>query len=639
MEIVRRRNNWSQSLIIALFAICLMMVVAPKVSHAESGTTRSHGLSAFGDLAYPPDFEHFSYVIPVAPKGGTLSTTGIFAQNSFDNLNPFILKGDAAEGLTLLQSDGFSLVFESLMVKAGDEADAVYGLVASEAELPADRSWVTFYLRPEARFQDGTGITADDIVFSFNILKEKGDPIFRQNLRDVASATALGPHSVKYTFAEGVNTRDLPLIVAQLPILSKTYYSEHEFDETTLEPPLASGPYKVGRFEQGRYIEYERVKDYWAKDLPVNVGRWNFDNIRYSYYRDRQIKFQAFTAGEYDLREEFTSRTWATQYNFDAVKEGRVIKRSIDDETPSGVQGYFLNTRRPQFSDVRVRKALDLLHDFEWTNHNLFFGLYDRTTSFFQGADDLFAWGAPQKRELELLEKHRSQLPPQIFSRAYMPPKNNGSGNIRDNMAMAQQLFVEAGWNLDKGKLINANRTQLSIEFLTYEPSFGRVIAPYVENMKRLGIDARIRQVDTAQFQRRLEEFEFDIIVSRYSQRLTPGVELRNFFGSASADIVGSRNLAGIKDPVVDALIDEIISAENRKDLEAACRALDRVLREGHYWVPHWSKGAHHLAHWDKFGWPAVKPRYQRGILDTWWSLKAAKKNPPPKPKLEPDSE
>ncbi len=587
---------------------------------AEPASTISHGLSAFGDLKYPADFAHFDYVNPDAPKGGRLSTIGSIGRVTFDSLNAYILKGDPAEGLILLSSDGNSLVFDSLMVRAGDEPDAVYGLVAYEAELPADRTWVIFRLRPEARFHDGTPLTAEDVAFSFSVLKEKGDPIYRQNLRDVAAAEILGPHEIKYVFAAGAETRDLPLILAELPIFSKAYYATRAFDESTLEPPLGSGPYKVGAFEQGRFIEYDRVPDYWARDLPVNVGRWNFDTIRYEYFRDRTIGFQAFTAGAYDLREEFTSRVWATQYDFPAMLDGRAKRRVLPDATPSGVQGFFLNTRRQKFSDVRVREALDYAFDFEWTNKNLFYDAYQRTVSFFQGADDLMARGAPEGRELALLEPYRGQVPEAVFSRAYLPPVTNGSGRNRENLRKARALLAEAGWTTKDGRLVNAKGEPFTIEFLMFAPSFERIIAAYIRNLTLLGIDARMRLVDPSQFQRRMEEFDFDVVTERYSQRLTPGVELRNFFSSIAADLSGTQNLAGIRNPVVDALIDEVIAARSRAELTAAVRALDRVLREGHYWVPQWYKGTHTIAFWDKFAWPEIKPLYQRGIIDTWWA-------------------
>lgn len=582
-------------------------------------TSISYGLAAFGDLKYKADFQHFDYVNPKAPKNGKLILTGIIGLSTFDSLNAYILKGDAAEGMSLLGVDGVSLVFDTLMARAGDEPDALYPLVAREVEMPADKSWVIFRLNDQARFHDGTKLTAEDVAFSFNVLIEKGHPQYRQALRDVEDVQVLGPYEIKYIFAKDAETRDLPLSIAELPIFSKAYYTAHPFEESSMNPPLGSGPYKVGALEQGRFIEYTRVKDYWAKDLPVNVGRWNFETIRYDYFRDRTISFQAFTAHAYDLREEFTSRVWATQYHFPAVQDGRVRQRVLRDATPSGVQGYFYNMRRKKFSDVRTREALDLAFDFEWTNKNLFYGVYKRTVSFFQGAPELMAHGAPAGLELAALEPYRDQLPPKLFERAYMPPKSDGSGRIRNNLHKAQALLAEAGWRTERGRLVDENGAPFTIEFLIFEPSSERIIAAYIQNLKLLGIDASIRLVDPSQYQRRFEDFDFDVTTARFTQRNTPGVELRSFFSTQAAALPGTQNLAGIKDPVVDALIESIIAATSREALNARVRALDRVLREGHYWVPQWAKGVFHLAFWNKFSWPDIQPKYQRGILDTWW--------------------
>lgn len=590
----------------------------------SSHSTISHGLSIFGDLKYAKDFQHFDYVNPAAPKGGRLSTMPLSGLSTFDSFNGYILKGDSAEGVTLSGGEPASLMFDSLMVRAGDEPDAVYGLVAFEAELAGDRSWVTFRLRSEARFHDGSSLTSADAVFSFNILKKEGHPIYRMNLRDVVSAEMLGPYEVRYTFEKQAVTRDLPLIVAELPIFSRAYYENRPFGDSSLEPPLASGPYKVARFKQGTFVEYEHDRDYWAKDLPVNIGRWNFDIIRFDYFRDRNIGFQAFSANEYDMREEFTSRIWATQYNFPAVLDNRVALRTIPDENPSGVQGWFLNTRRPTLSDPRVRQAIDLAFDYEWTNKTLFHGIYDRTRSYFQGSLVLEAKDAPGPGERAYLETYREILPAQLFERAYLPPVTDGSGRNRQNLRAAQTLLAAAGWTLRGGRLANEQGDLFEVEFLNFEPSFERIVGPFVQNLSLLGIEAKIRLVDPAQYQRRVEEFDFDITSRRYTQSNTPGVELRNYFGSVAADLAGTQNLSGVKDPVVDALIEAVMAAKNRQELNDAARALDRVLREGHYWVSHWSKAAHHLAFWDKFAWPDVKPKFQRGVFDTWW-LKEAK--------------
>jgi microcin C transport system substrate-binding protein len=588
-------------------------------------TNVSHGISAFGDLKYLTDFEHFEYVNPQAPKGGSISTTPVYLPGTtFDSFNGFILKGDEAAGLKFETNDGGSLLFDSLLIQAWDEPDAMYGLVAYEVEYPPDRSWITFRLRSEAKFHDGSPLEAKDVVYSVNLLKEKGDPFYRQNLRDVESAEILGDHEVKFTFAEAAEKRDLPLVVAKLPIFSKAYYSENKFEESNLKKPLGSGPYTIGSFQQGRFVEYDRVKDYWAMDLPVNVGRWNFDKVRFEYYRDRTVSFQAFTANEYDLREEFTSRVWSTQYNFPAIQDGRVIKRSVADERIAGVQGAHINLRRTKFSDVRTRQALDYAFDYEWMNKNLFYGLYDRTTSYFQGSDVLVAEGKPSLEELEILNLYREQLPYSVFEVAYVPPVTDGSGRIRGNLSKARGLLEEAGWSVVDGKLVDAAGEQFEIEFLTYQPSSERVFAPYVKNLKLLGIDAQIRMVDAPQYERRKNDFDFDISTTRFGLgNSTPSVSLRNLYSSAAADSPGSFNMSGIKDPVVDDLIEKMIGASTRAEYVLTARALDRVLRTGHYWVSEWSNSTHNIAYWDKFVWPDIKPKYDRGIIDTWWSKDA----------------
>ncbi|MGI8851836.1 MAG: extracellular solute-binding protein [Methyloceanibacter sp.] len=574
-----------------------------------AASERKHGLSAFGDLAYPADFEHFAYADPDAPKGGTFSLVGWGGVTTFNSLNNYILKGDAAQGLELL--------FDSLMTRAADEPDALYSLVAESAEVADDGMSVTFYLRPEAKFSDGTPLTAEDVAFSFDTLKEKGHPIYHQMLQDVVSAETLDPATVRYTF-KGELVRDLPLIVAGLPIFSKAYYTKKPFDQTTLEAPLGSGPYLVDRMAQGRTIVYRRNPDYWAKDLPANRGRWNFDRIRYEYFRDRTAGMEAFKAGFYDFREEFTSKVWATEYDFPAIRDGRVKKEVLLDETPSGTQGFFLNTRRDHLKDPRVRKALDLAFDFEWTNRNVFYGLYQRTESFFENSP-MKAEGEPSEAEKALLGELGVPVAEETLGAVYLPPKSDGSGADRKLLLEAGKLLDEAGWTIKNGMRVNDKGEPFELEILTFEPSFERLTAPYVKNLKLLGIDARIRMVDPAQYQQRLKNFDFDVTTERYVMRNTPGVELRSYFGSDAAAIDGSLNLAGISDPAVDALIERILSAKSRDELETAACALDRVLRNGHYWVPHWYKASHHVAHWDKYARPETKPRFDRGILDTWW--------------------
>ncbi|MBM3519266.1 MAG: ABC transporter substrate-binding protein, partial [Alphaproteobacteria bacterium] len=509
------------------------------------------------------------------------------------------------------------LLFDSLMVRAMDEPDAVYGLVAREAEVAADRTSVTFTLRSEARFADGSALDAADVCDSFRLLKTHAIETIRITIRDVAACEIVDATTVRYRF-EGTRTRDLPTTVAVLPIFSRAYYATHDFTKSTLEVPLGSGPYALLRFKPGEFVAYGRRADYWAKDLPVNRGRYNFDEVRFEYFRERAAGFEALKAGILDLREEYTSRDWATAYDFPALKDGKVKQLTLPDETPSGAQGFFFNLRREAFKDIRVREAFGLAFDFEWSNANLFFGLYRRTASFFE-LSPLKAEGDPKSEELALLEPLRAGLRPDVFAAAELPPVSDGSGQDRRLLREASQLLDAAGWPVADGLRRNAKGETLKAEFLIESPIFERILGPYVRNLRVLGIDASIRVVDDAQYQSRIENFDFDIVSSRFSAGLTPGDDLRIFFGSASANAPGSYNLSGVASPAIDALIDKVVEAQSREDLNVAGRALDRVLRAEHFWVPNWHKGSFWIACWDKFGRPAVKPRYDRGIVDTWW--------------------
>lgn len=579
-----------------------------------------HGLSAFGELKYPRDFANFEYVNPAAPKGGKISLVGSGGVITFDTFNAYILKGDKAQGLDLL--------FDSLMVRAADEPDSVYGLVASSAEVAPDRKSVVFKLRPEARFSDGTQITTADLVFTFDSLKQKGDPRIRQVIADVAAAEAIDASTIRYRFT-GDLVRDLPMIVSGLPILSKAYYATRPFDETSLEPPLGSGPYLVSDFKQGTFIAYKRRTDYWARDLPVNRGRYNFDEVRFEYFRDRTIALEALKGGQFDFREEFTARNWATSYDIPAVRENRLLRVTLPDERPSGAQGFFINTRLPKFKDARVRQALGAAFNYEWTNKNIFFGLYTRSHSMFENSN-MKAMGAPTPEELALLEPHRAKLPPEVFEAAYVPPQSDGAETDRRALSAATRLLDAAGWTVKDGKRVNDKGEPLDVEFLIFEPSFEPVLGNYVKNLRAIGIDANIRRVDPAQYERRMKSFQFDIVVRRYIMSTTPGPELRSYLGSAAANVEGSSNLAGVADPVIDGLIEKAIDAKSRAELVVATRALDRVFRAGHYWVPHWFKASHTVAYWDKFSRPATKAKYALGELDTWWfdAEKAAKLRP-----------
>jgi microcin C transport system substrate-binding protein len=574
----------------------------------------SHGLSAFGDLAYPPDFAHFSYVDPNATKGGVFSQIGpdrLYNQNflTFNSLNSFILKGDAAQGM--------ELTFAALMVRSGDEPDAMYGLAAEKVRRAADGLVYQFFIRPNAKFHDGSPLTAHDVAFSLNVLKEKGHPLISQSLRDFLGAKADDDVRVTVHFAEK-RARDVPLFVAGLPIFSRTYYAGRPFDESTLEIPLGSGPYKVGRFEPGRYIEYRRVADWWGAELPVARGQNNFDTLRFEYYRDRDVGFEGFSAQSYLFREEFTSRFWATRYDFPAVKDGRVKRDEIPDETPSGAQGWFINTRRRQFADPRVREALNNSFDFEWTNKTIMYGSYKRTVSVFQNSD-MMAEGPPSADEAALLEPFRNKLPPEVFGEPYTPPVSDGSGQDRAMLRQAAQLLGDAGCPVLNGRRVLADGTPFAIEFLIDEPSFQPHHMPLIRNLKTLGIDASLRIVDPVQYRARRDDFDFDITIDRFSFSSTPGDSLRSFFSSQAAALKGSNNLAGIADPAVDALIETIIAAPSRPALVTACRALDRVIRSGRYWISNWYKASHWIAYWDVFGRPPAQPRYFRGIPEIWW--------------------
>lgn len=577
-----------------------------------------HGLSVFGDLKYPADFARFDYVDPAAPKGGTFSQIGptaAFNQSfqTFNSLNGYILKGDGAQGI--------ELVFDTLMARADDEPDAIYGLVAEAVAVSADGTLYRFRLRPEARFHDGARLTAADVAFSLNLLKAQGHPIIAQNLRDMEGAEAEGEDIAVVRFAPR-RARDVPLFAASLPIFSKAYYSAKPFDESTLEPPLGSGPYRVGHFEPGRFIEYRRDPDYWAKDLPVNVGVNNFDVLRYEYFRDREVGFEAFKARTYLFRQEFTARTWATGYDFPALTQGKVKREILPDRTPSGAQGWFLNLRRPQFSDPRVREALSCAFDFEWTNKNLMFGAYHRTTSFFENSD-LKAEGPAGPDEVALIERIGDRLTPEevaaLKAPPWSPPASDGSGQDRALLRRGTQLLREAGWSIKDGRLVDPQGKALTIEFLDDEGSLERHTAPFIKNLKLLGIEANFRLVDPPQYQRRLNDFDFDATVRRFSMSTVPGESLRNYFGSAAAKLPGSNNLSGIADPVVDLLIEEVIAAPNREALRTACRVLDRRLRAGRYWVPQWYSAEFRIAFWDEFAWPAAeRPTYARAIPETW---------------------
>ena len=588
-------------------AICLLLVLglAPALRAAETRVT--HGMSLFGDVKYPANFTHFDYVEPNAPKGGDIRQE---ARGTFDSLNHFIIKGSPAAGL--------GLVYDSLMESARDEASSEYGLIAESVEVPADLSWVAYTLREGARWHDGKPITPEDVVFSFDLLKKKGAPFFRYYYANVAAAEATGPRRVKFSFS-GPKNRELPQIVGQLTVLPKHYWEGRDFEATTLEPPLGSGPYRIDALEPGRWIHYARVEDYWGRDLPVMKGRYNFDRIRYDYFRDDQIALEAFKAHEFDFRMESNSKLWATSYDFPALRDGRVKKELLSHELPTGMQGFVFNLRRKKFQNRQLRRALAHAFDFEWSNKTLFYGQYKRTASYFANSE-LASSGLPSAGELAILEPLRGRIPDEVFTETYQPPKTDGSGNVRGQLRQAIRLLKSAGYEIEDGKLIDpASGQPPSLEFLIVQPAFQRIIGPIIENLKRLGVEATIRVVDSSQYQRRTDTFDFDIVIGSFGQSLSPGNEQRDFWGSAAAARKGSRNLIGIKDEAIDELIDKVIFAEDRAALITACRALDRVLLWGHYVIPNWHIRGFRVAYWDRFARPKIRPKYGLGFSDTWW--------------------
>jgi len=566
-----------------------------------------HGISLWGTLKYPENFTHFDYVNPDAPKGGQVkvSDTG-----SFDSLNPFIVKGNKAPAIGSL--------FESLMVGSLDEPQSMYGLIAKSAVIAPDRSYAEFILRPEARFQDGSKITADDVVFSFNTLKKDGEPTYRILYEPVSSAVALSPERVRFNFSD-TTKRELPLLVGSMPVLSKAYYTVHDFTKTSLEPPLGSGAYHVASVEPGRSIVYARVKNYWGEHLPVNIGQNNFETIRYDVYRDDTVALEAFKAGEYDFREESIARAWATGYDCPALKEGRFKKELIRNEVPQGMQGFVFNVRRSKFSDQRVREAIAATLDFEWMNKTLFFGAYERNTSYFAhtpfAASDL-----PDAKERALLEPYAKELPASLFTETFHLPVTDGSGNNRAELIRADKLLTEAGWVMRDGKRVNEKTGEpFTLEFLLHQQAFERVVAPMRKHLKTLGIEASIRVVDPAQYIKRLDTHDYDIISSWYDRSIFfPGNEQVAYWQSALADQEGSENLVGAKSPALDALLAKITSARSEEELRPAGRALDRVLLWQYYLIPHWNLSAYRVAYWDKFGRPAIVPKYSLGF-QTWW--------------------
>jgi microcin C transport system substrate-binding protein len=589
-------------------------LLPPKVALASDDETLAHGLSTFGDLAEPENFPHFAYVNPNAPKGGSLiiqikQESGNQNFETFDTLNIYVFKGDGAAGM--------GATFDSLMAGSGDEPDAAYGLVAGAVRVSADKLTYRFLLRPEARFHDGSPLSAKDVAFSLMILKEKGHPSYRLPLVEMRLAEAEGDHVLAVHLSQA-RSRDLHLIIAGMPIFSAAYWANRDFEASTLEPPLGSGPYRVGRFTPGRFIEFERVVDYWGKDLPVNVGMNNFDRVRFEYFRDRQVAFEAFKAGQLTFNEEYTSRYWNTAYDFPALRDGKVKKETLHNGAPTPSQGWYYNTRRSMFGDPRIREALGCAFDFEWTNKNIMFSSYKRTSSFFENSP-LKAVGPPGPEELALLEPYRDKVPAEVFGEPYVPPVSDGSGSDRTLLRRADQLLQQAGCKREGNVLKLPDGRPFEIEFLDSSPALQPHTEPFIANLKKLGIAGRIRVVDAAQYKRRLDAFDFDVVTMALGGSINPGVDLQNVYTSKAAATPGSRNVAGIADPLVDAMVERIAMAKSKAELKTACRVLDRLLRAGRYWTPMWFRDEAWIAYWDAYARPSRQPQFGTGAPDTWW--------------------
>ncbi|TKA90299.1 extracellular solute-binding protein [Halopseudomonas bauzanensis] len=581
---------------------CLLLAASTVAIAAPGG----HALTLYGEPPkYPEDFSHFDYVNPQAPKGGTLRLSGF---GSFDSFNGFISRGTAASEL--------GLIYDTLTVQSLDEPFSEYGLLAERIERPADNTWVRFHLRPEARFHDGEPVTAADVVFTFNTLIEQGAPFYQAYYADVKEVVADTERSVTFQFHHG-NNRELPMVLGQLPVLPAHYWADRDFTRNGLERPLGSGPYRIGQVRPGRSVTFERVTDYWAAELPVRKGFYNFDRVVVDYYRDTGVALEAFKAGQLDFNLEFSAKNWATGYDSPALSQGRIIKEEIANQNTQGMQGFIFNLRKPYFQDVRVRQAIALLFDFEWANERLFHGAYTRSASYF-GNSELAADGLPGEDELALLEPLREQLSKTVFDSAYLPPQTDGSGSIRDQRRQAYDLLQEAGWRIENDQLINADGVPLSFEFLLIQADFERVLLPFKRNLASLGIDMQLRRIDVSQYVNRLRSRDFDMVVTSFPQSNSPGNEQREYWHSSSADNPGSRNLIGLRDPAIDQLVDGLIIADSRAELITHTRALDRVLRAGHYLVPNYHTPVYRVAYWDKFAHPSQPPKYDVGMY-TWW--------------------
>ncbi len=591
------------------FLNMLIILLMSFFSISAKSSNYEHGISMHGDLKYPKNFKNFEYANPEAPQGGKIKLSSV---GTFDNLNPYILKG--------VKAWQASYLFETLMKSSFDEPFSQYGLLAEGIKVPKDRSWVSFLIRKNAKFSDESPVRADDIIFSFNILTSKGHPFWKNYYSQVDKVIKLNELEVKFIFKGKIN-RELPLIIGyQLPIFSKKYWENKDFEKTTLTPPIGSGPYLISNLNPGRSITLKKNKNYWGKNINVNRGRYNFDEIQTDYYRDETVALEAFKSGAYDFKLENSSKNWATAYKFKAREKGQVIVEEIKYERPSGMQGFAFNLRKPFFTNPNVRKALSYAFDFEWSNKNLFYGAYTRTKSYFDNSE-LSSQRLPNKEELKILNNYKGKIPNEVFDNIFEPPKtDNNEGGIRNNLRIARRILKKEGWVIKDDILVDKiTGDALQFEILLRSPLFERIVLPLKRNFKKLGINVSIRTVqDDSQYQKRLEDYDFDMVVANFGSILSPGNEQKNWWGSAAADQKGSMNIVGVKDPVIDEIIDKLISAKTRKELVNYTRVLDRVLLFNYFMIPQFHIEHYRVAYWNKLSRPQISPKYDLGF-DFWW--------------------
>lgn len=600
------------------YSIVLISYLMGQLAQTQEEVSPLYGITLYGEpLKYSQDFKNFSYVNEKAPKGGTFN---VGVQGTFDSFNPFVVKGQPAAGITPFYP---SLLFVTLTAPSMDEPSSAYCYASESMVVAPNRTWIIFTMREGISFHDGSPLTVDDVIYSFNTLRDRGQPYYKAYYHDVLKVEKLTARRLKFILRPNAS-KEIIQIIGQFPLVSKAFYTKHGFEKANLTPPLGNGPYKISHFKPGDIVTYERVKGWWGEKLPINVGRYNFDYMTYKYYRDDTVMFESFKRGDYDLRLENSAKRWAEEYKFPAAQEGKVIRQEIENKNPRVMQGIVFNLRRSFFQDSKVRQALGYFLDFEWINENIFYKAYTRIQSYFPGSD-LASLGVPSPAELNILEKYRGRIPEEVFTSEYKAPKTDGSGNIRQNLNEAKKLFEQAGWDIKNGVLTHREtRQSFEFEILLAVPSLERVIQGFVKNLKRLGIKAKIRIIDTSQYMRRIDTFDYDMIFMTFPQSISPGNEQREFWSSSSANSQGSRNYAGIKSPIIDEVIENLVNATNRADLVNYCRVLDRLLLWGHYVIPAWYREKDSVAYWKKLKHPSIIPPY--GIdFYAWWSADAEK--------------